>query len=382
MYAVLLASDYRDIEFADTDVEERELDIQSLYDSVYAEPLSAEYDPEAHAATESVTGVSFDMDEAKKLWDEAEYGATVEIPLIKTEPEVTTEYLNSILFRDCLSQKSTTLYGSSSNRINNITLADQSLNSVVVNPGESLSYNKALGRRTAEAGYLAAGAYSAGQVVYEIGGGICQGSSTLYYCALLANLQIDNRVCHMFPVAYLPPGMDATVSWPTPDFKFTNNRPYPIRIEAYVNAGELTIKLWGTDTDGSYVEMTYGTWFIYTDAEHPGEATGYKAASYRWVYASDGTVVSKKLEDYSTYYYHKEEEEEPEETPTDPTPPPTDPNAPPTDPNVPTGPTDGTGPGGDGAGEGGTGEGTGTEGAGTDGTGTDGTGTDGTGTGA
>ena len=64
----------------------------------------------------------------------------------------------------------------------------------------------------AEAGYLAAGAYANGEVVDELGGGICQVSSTLYYCTLLANLQITERNVHYFSVAYLPWGLDATVA--------------------------------------------------------------------------------------------------------------------------------------------------------------------------
>lgn len=102
----------------------------------------------------------------------------------------------------------------------------QAIDGLVIAPGEQFSYNDALGERTAERGYKAAGAYSNGQVVQEIGGGICQVSSSLYYAALLANLQIDVRVCHYFPVAYLPPGLDATVSWGGPEFKFTNNRDW------------------------------------------------------------------------------------------------------------------------------------------------------------
>ncbi|HBD85810.1 MAG TPA: hypothetical protein DC001_00105, partial [Clostridiales bacterium] len=111
----------------------------------------------------------------------ADYGDTVMIPLTVTEPELTTEKLASMLFSDVLGTATTSLTGSSLNRITNITLSAGIINGTVLNPGETFSYNEAVGQRTAERGFKEAGAYSGGQVVQELGGGICQVSSTLYY---------------------------------------------------------------------------------------------------------------------------------------------------------------------------------------------------------
>ena len=126
----------------------------------------------------------------------------------------------------------------------------------------------------------------------SIGGGICQGSSTLYYCALKANLSITDRWCHQFVVGYLPRGMDATVSWGWPDFKFVNSRSYPIKIAAWVSGGYLTIQILGTDVDGSYVDITNETW---------EDATHYYAQTYRNVYDKNGSLISSKKEAYSCY---------------------------------------------------------------------------------
>ena len=214
--------------------------------------------------------------------------------------------------------------------------SDADIDGIVLAPGEQFSYNDALGERTAERGYKAAGAYSGGQVVQEIGGGICQVSSTLYYAALLANLQIDARTCHYFPVGYLPAGLDATVSWGGPEFKFTNNRNWPIKIVASVDTAKNTVSVHivGTDEDGSYVQMTYATWLVYGNSEYPETATGYKAATYRNVYDKNGTLLSKEIEAYSEYHYHEEDIVYPTPTPS-PTPEPT-----PTEPVVPTDPVD------------------------------------------
>ena len=326
-----------------------ELDIDELYNSICCEAKDAYYDKEKKEVVESVTGVDFNKAEAQKLWDAAELGETVEIPLELTEPERTTEYVESRLFADDLGETVTTsLAGSTQNRITNVQLAAASIDGIILAPGEQFSYNDALGERTTERGYKAAGAYSGGQVVQEVGGGICQVSSTLYYAALLANLQIDVRTCHYFPVGYLPAGLDATVSWGGPEFKFTNNRDWPIKIEASVDTAKNTVSVHivGTDEDGSYVQMTYATWLVYGNSEYPETATGYKAATYRNVYDKNGTLLSKEIEAYSEYHYHEEDivyptptpSPTPEPTPTEPPIEPTDPVFPPEDPSYPTDP--------------------------------------------
>ncbi|MCD7846313.1 MAG: VanW family protein [Oscillospiraceae bacterium] len=291
---------YDDIEYtpeASGDGSDEDVDtlLQAIYDAVYVEVVNAEYDAETGGATESVTGISFDLDAAKTLYQEAETGESVVIALIYTEPEITSAVLEENLFVDLLSEKTTSLSGSSSARINNITLAAEALNDTVINPGEEFSYNDCLGERTSAKGYQAAGAYENGQHVSSIGGGICQDSSTLYYCALYANLEITARSCHYFTVSYLPRGLDATVSWGGPEFKFVNNRNYPIQIKAWVSNGSLTVQLWGTDEDGSYVEITSSTW---------EDSSYYYAQTYRAVYDADGNQISYEEEAYSSY--HKE----------------------------------------------------------------------------
>ena len=186
------------------------------------------------------------------------------------------------------------------------------MNDTVLNPGETFDYNTCLGQRTRERGYQEAGAYSGGKHVNEVGGGICQGSSTLYYCAMYANLEITVRYCHYFVVSYLPWGMDATVSWGGPDFRFVNSRDYPIKIKAWVSDGNLTVQIWGTDVDGSYVRITNDTW---EDSEY------YYAQTYRTVYAADGTEISSEKEAYSSYHKYEAMEETP--PPDDDTPAPT-----------------------------------------------------------
>ena len=117
-------------------------------------------------------------------------------------------------------------------------------------------------------------------------------------------------------MGYSPAGLDATVSWGGPEFKFVNNREYPIVIKAAVDreANSVTVEIWGTDVDGSYVQMACSTWLVY-DEEYEEVEIGYKAQSYRSVYAADGTLISRKGEAASYYHYHEEDIEWPEESP-------------------------------------------------------------------
>ncbi len=277
---------------------DKEINIDQLYDSIFAEAENSVYDPKTKSATDHKVGISFDKQQAEALLSAAANGDRVEIPLIKTEPEVTKEKLTAMLFADLLAQKSTTLSGSSSARINNIKKASAAINGLILNPGDEFSYNGTVGQRTAAGGYQAAGAYSGGKVVSEIGGGICQVSSTLYYCTLLSNLEIVQRTCHYFGVNYLPAGLDATVSWPSPDFKFKNSGAYPIKITAGVDGGNLTVQIYGSNPDGIKVEMTVDRW---------NTSNGYGTQSYRLVYDRDGKLISKKEEAKSEYHFHTPE---------------------------------------------------------------------------
>ena len=137
--------------------------LQLIYDKVYVEPADAYFDEAANTVVDAVTGVSFDKDQAAQLWNEAAEGETVTIPLVFDEPEVTAEQVRATLFADVLAEKSTSLAGSTSARINNITLAAASMNGVVLQPGEEFDYNACLGQRTEAKGYQSAGAFSNGE---------------------------------------------------------------------------------------------------------------------------------------------------------------------------------------------------------------------------
>ena len=282
-------------------------DFQAIYDELAVEPKDAEF-TETFDVVAEVNGCWFDTVEAAELWKAAEPGDIVKIPLKITYPETTAEGLRSMLYRDKLGSQTTYYTWSTENRISNIEKVAEKLNGHIMMPGEVFSYNEYVGQRTAEAGFLEAGAYDNGEVVQEIGGGICQVSSTLYCAIMFAQLETVERTNHYFKVDYLDYGLDATVSWPSPDFKFKNSRDYPVRIVAYCNDEDksLTIEIWGTDVDGSYVELRSTKLVVY-DSVYVNTAVGYGVSTYRTVYDAEGNFLYEVEEPYGIYYRHDDE---------------------------------------------------------------------------
>lgn len=128
----------------------------------------------------------------------------------------------------------TTLIDSSPERTNNIKIASQVIDNLIIPPGKVFSFNQIVGQRTTEKGYREAPIFAGKQVVPGVGGGICQITSTLYNTALLGNFPIIERYPHSLKVAYVAPNFDASVAWPTIDFKFQNHHDFPVKIIAKV----------------------------------------------------------------------------------------------------------------------------------------------------
>ena len=146
--------------------------------------------------------------------------------------------------------------GGTSARRSNVKLSAAAINGYVMNPGDVFSYNGVVGQRTAANGYQPAPAYVQGETVDEIGGGICQTSSTLYLACLRSNLAITERYAHRYIPSYISAGMDATVSWGGPDYKFTNDTDYPIKIVTSYENNYVTVQIWGTNLTGVTARIT------------------------------------------------------------------------------------------------------------------------------
>ena len=288
-------------------------DFGKIYQELAVEPKNAEYD-EYFTVIPEVLGCKFDVNEAKKLWTATEPGRKLAIPLDITAPEITGDQLRARLFCDKLGGQTTYYTWSTDDRINNIKLAAGKLNGFIMLPGETFSYNETIGQRTEEAGFKTASAYSDGQVIEALGGGICQVSSTLYCASMFAQMKTVSRTNHYFKVDYLDYGLDATVSWTSPDFKFRNDREYPVKITAWCDdeSQSLTIEIWGTDTDGSYVTLRHSQECVY-DEEWTDVLIGYTVFTYRDIFDADGNLMNTVAEPGGVYYFHDENIEWPEE---------------------------------------------------------------------
>lgn len=298
-------------------------DFNAIHAELVKAPENAYYDTEIREIVPSADGFEFDPAEALSLWKEAELCSVVEIPVEVVEPEVTTEKLKNVIFADVLGSMTTSFAGSSENRINNLRMACSKINGLVLNPGETFSYNETLGQRTEANGFLPAGAYADGEVVEEVGGGICQISSTLYAATLYARLKTVSRECHYFAVAYMDKGIDATVSWPRPDFKFQNNTEYPIKLVVWFDDYDtrtVTIEIMGTAKDNYRVELWHEAYPLMDDFEYDGVTysdvhVGTATLTYRDIYDEDGNRIIREPVNttasgdvyYDHYHFHKED---------------------------------------------------------------------------
>ena len=256
------------------------IDIDKIHSEIYKEAKDAYYTKDPYAVYPSSNGLDFSIsvDEAKQMISTP--NETYTIPLKTLYPDVTTNEIGTEAFPDMLATYSTSYASSNANRSTNIALAASKINGTVLMPGEEFSFNGTVGKRTASAGFKTATVYSNGQVTTDYGGGICQVSSTLYNSVLRANLEITNRVNHTFTVGYVPIGLDATVSWGSPDFKFKNSRSYPIKIVATTSNKRLTISVYG----------------LKEDVEYEVELVSYKTGTvpYSTVYTTDSSLGKGK----------------------------------------------------------------------------------------
>lgn len=321
-YAQLLAQGQADtVQLPILDSAPQEPDFQAIHGELYAEAANAAIDPDTCEVLPHTVGVDFDTAQAQRLFQQAQEGETVEVPLTVTQPDITQEILADRLFADLLGQGTSQVSGSS-NRKFNVKLSAEACNGVILMPGEEFSYNNTTGSRSADKGYLPAPVYSGGASVDETGGGICQTSSTIYYAVLHTTLEIVERHAHMYSVGYVPDGMDATVYFGLSDFRFKNNTDYPVKIvtESYDKNGlrYLTVKLYGTNVDGRYAvpERTQFDFVSPTTQYRADESipqgttkvdakqnayTGRSARAWRVIYEKDGTLVEKQDLGVSTY---------------------------------------------------------------------------------
>lgn len=170
----------------------------------------------------------------------------IEIPMLPIYPKIDRDLLLRINVKQ-IGQYVTYFNRNNTARSHNIILASDAINNYVIFPGEKFSFNQVVGKRTKERGYMRAPVIVRGELSEDIGGGICQVSSTLFNAADRAGLKMVERYSHSKKVPYVPPGRDATVSWYGPDFSFVNEYSLPILIRSKVLGGQMIIQIFSSD---------------------------------------------------------------------------------------------------------------------------------------
>lgn len=263
------------------------LDLERVYAQVTIPPENPSIDHTTLEVIPGKDGYGFDIEKASALLDTAEAGEAIRIQMEFLHPEVNEA---DAWFQETLGYYKTE-HTDNDNRNENLRLACSMLDGKILQPGETLSYNEALGKRTKEAGYKPAPAYSGTELVDDIGGGICQVSSTLYLSSLFAELTIVERKNHGFPANYIPLGLDATVNWGTTDLKIRNDYDLPVKILAEVSDGFVKVRIMGVDLRDYVVKMEYRV------DDHPSYAAAFRCRYDR----ETGEEIYRALDHTSIY---------------------------------------------------------------------------------
>ncbi|WP_339177637.1 VanW family protein [Oceanobacillus sp. FSL W7-1293] len=223
-----------------------------MQEQVYKKPENAYIDKDGEIIKEK-QGFTLDVNQFHTLINEAYYGGAgenrLQVPKQMIPARVNEDLLKELKEKE-LNRFTTRFKKGNIERTRNIELAADAINNTVIFPGEHFSFNEIVGERTRERGYLPAPVIVKGEFSEDIGGGICQVSSTLFNAVDLQGIEITERYAHSREVPYVPKGRDATVSWWGPDFAFRNKYNRPVLIQARAEEGVMTVAVY-TSYDAS-----------------------------------------------------------------------------------------------------------------------------------
>lgn len=169
------------------------------------------------------------------------------------DPKISTEAVKSV--NTLLAEFSTKFSTKDSNRVTNVVLSAKATSDVLLMPGEEFSYNNLTGKRTASNGYKDAPVIINGKLEQDVGGGVCQVSSTLFNSVLYSGLDVTSRRNHSLKSSYVSIGRDAMVSDGGSDFRFKNPYSHPVYIKNTVSNGVITSKIYGNISDKKNISI-------------------------------------------------------------------------------------------------------------------------------
>lgn len=226
-------------------------DVNKIYDDVAhpAENAGTREENGKKYISEAKNGFDFDKEALNRFINEnINNTEPYYFDLTVLKPEITSVN-TSAFFKDTLSLYTSKITDSNASRLNNVKLAAEKINGVILNPDEEFRYLAHIEPITTANGYTVANVYSNGKVEQDVGGGVCQVSSALYSAVLYADLEVTRRYNHSLVVHYVPLGQDATVSSGELDFRFRNNTNEPIKIKTTFTYSGITVSILGKKTN-------------------------------------------------------------------------------------------------------------------------------------
>jgi len=191
-----------------------------------------------------------------------------ELPLVESsDPEVTTEYLEGLGIEHLVSQF-TTYHDCCQPRVTNIHTMADTVDGTIVIPGRTFSLNDTVGQRTLEGGYLPAPGILRGVLEESIGGGVSQFTTTLYNAVFWGGYEDVEHKPHSYYFSRYPEGIEATLSWRSPDLRFRNNTDNAVLIDTRYTDTSITVRIFGSN-DGRVMkgEQSGGSTSMWTDGE-------------------------------------------------------------------------------------------------------------------
>ncbi len=225
--------------------------LERLSVTVSREPKDAQFQVTASGKIvirPSAPGLQLDLPATAKVIAAAAFSTdrrTAKLVVRLAEPERTTEIAKTMGITGVVSSYTTT-YGGTPGRLSNVQLVAKLIDSALIKPGGTFSFNETTGERTAAKGFQEAPVIINGELQNGIGGGICQVSTTVFNAAFDGGLPINSRTNHALYISHYPLGRDATVNYPDLDLRFSNDTDHWLLLRTFVGAGSLTVNLYGT----------------------------------------------------------------------------------------------------------------------------------------
>lgn len=266
-------------------------------------------------------GLNLEIDKTTEIIKENIKDKSSKIDLVVSSINYDTSDNLNLGIKEIIGTGHSNYAGSPANRRHNIRVGAESLNGLLIKPGQEFSLVQSLGDIDAENNYLPELVIKGNETVPEYGGGLCQIGTTVFRTALDAGLEITERRNHSYRVSYYEPaGTDATIYDPKPDFRFLNDTPNHIMIQYRIEGSDLYFDFWGTD-DGRQASTTYPviynikspppTKYVETEDLEPGKVKCTESAhngadayfDYTVVYpeGNDNQKENKERRFYSRY---------------------------------------------------------------------------------